>query len=398
MSTKAWHLRQDGKSFPVQVHLYCMSDPDLMSEADVASFIIKTDSKDKELAFEVLDAYMAMLIEDTIHYDADSEGIEAEITKQLNHLPYHFAYPLPIDQMIQIHRSENHFNDVDSLYEYIDSVRERLSDLQAAIAQSFNQQFCRVRFGGKYNSSEGNNSIWFRISSVGYNWANTIYCWVAEHYRSLHIDNVTICRDPESDSGYFNDGSDYFYKARDGAVYYLMDIDEYLQEEHEHSVVFDATSINAGVRIFVKSELNKGATFADLTRVLSSENINCDLGSVIGQMMRKEIESDYIASSEWSDGLNTRTKGKVVKATKLIEAEFPFITVVNVDCNPRANTRGKMVGFEMIFKVESEIELLDHIEISIVSTKELGVVSAETLLRLFRIELNDYIRFHNVVI
>ena len=42
----AWHLRQDGKFFPVQVHLYAMGDGDLSSEAEVASFLLKTDSED----------------------------------------------------------------------------------------------------------------------------------------------------------------------------------------------------------------------------------------------------------------------------------------------------------------------------------------------------------------
>ena len=51
----AWHLRQDGKFFPVQVHLYAMGDGDLSSEAEVAAFLLKTNSEDKRLARRVID-------------------------------------------------------------------------------------------------------------------------------------------------------------------------------------------------------------------------------------------------------------------------------------------------------------------------------------------------------
>ena len=60
MSTTAWHLRNDGNFFPIIVHIYPMQDETLASEAEVASFIISTNSKDQEYAKFVLDAFMAL--------------------------------------------------------------------------------------------------------------------------------------------------------------------------------------------------------------------------------------------------------------------------------------------------------------------------------------------------
>lgn len=401
--TKAWHLRQDGKAFPVQVHLYPMQDEDLSSEAEVAAFIIKTGSKGQGISKYVLDAWMAMLIENVVNYDADSDDILHCISEQLGKLPYKFAYPLSVAELLAIHESENNYNDIDTLYEFIDAVRDKLSDIQLEIKQVINQQFCRVRYGGKYNSTAGNTGIWFRVSSIGYNWANTIYIFTIENYRQLGIETITVCRDPESDHGFSASDDDYFYRAKDGAVYYNMPIEEFLQEEHEHSIVFSASSINSGVLAFIRSELSKGE---NLNRIYSSIRPNLltnvseaySPNRVWKRFVREEESTQCICASEWSDNLNTRTGAKVGKIKRMINEEFPEIVVADVDCKPRANSKGNMVGFEMIFTLESEIEKLDHLQLSVVSSRGLQDVLAETVVRLFRIEYNDFVKFANIMV
>lgn len=397
-TTKAWHLRQDGKAFPVNVHLYVMDDPDLSSEAEVASFLIKTESSDTDLAKYVLDAWMAILIEDIVAYDATSDDIDELIGKTVDNLPYKFPYALTSSELVQIHKSCNHYSDVDKLYEFIDGVRANLANLSKAIEHSINQQFCRVRFGGKYNSTSGDGGIWFRISSTNYNWANTIYIFVTEMRRKLGISNVTICRDPESDNGYASDAQDYFYKAKDGSVYYQMNINEYLEEEHEHSPVFNSTELGAGIIASIRNELRNGNTLNSVLAVLAESNINVEPERIWKSFVRREIENNYVASSEWSDGLNTRTGAKVNKVKRMIHEEFPEIEVADVDYNPRANSKGKMVGFELMITLKSDVSELDGLVINVASTKALGDVLAETIVRLFRIEYKDYLKYQNISI
>lgn len=267
--TRAWHLRQDGEAFPVKVHIYCMNDEDLSSEAEASAFIISTKSKDQEYAEYVLDAWMALLIEDEVRYDVDKEGISRAIEKALKSLPYHFQYPLNTSSLISIHEKLNNYYDIDTLYDFIDKVREEIDDIQETIKRSFNQQFCRVRYGGQYNSVAGNSEIWFRVSSVGYNWVDTIYVFTSSIRRAYQISHISICRDSESD----NTEVEYFYKAKDGTLYKHLPIDEYLEEEHEHSPVFDSVNINRGFLSTLRGLLESGTGYYDSITFLEIEGI-----------------------------------------------------------------------------------------------------------------------------
>lgn len=264
---KAWHLRQDGKAFPVKVHIYCMGDEDLSSEAEAAAFIINTNSQDINVAEYTLDAWMALLIEQEVSYDADELAIEEAIKSELGKLPYKFQYPLSVDTLVSIHKKQKNYNDVDTLYEFTDKVRDSIFDVQENIRRSINQQFCRVRYGGQYNSLAGNNEIWFRVSSVGYNWANTIYEYTSSIKRSYNIQSISICRDAESDEG-FDSNNEYFYKAKDGTLYQHMPIDEFLREEHEHSMYFESINVGEGIIKTFRDYLARGNSYIDTAKYM----------------------------------------------------------------------------------------------------------------------------------
>ena len=57
-------------------------------------------------------------------------------------------------------------------YDEVEANKEQIWQKQS---RSINQQFIRVRLGGQYDTNKGNNEIWFRVGSVGYNWINQIY-------------------------------------------------------------------------------------------------------------------------------------------------------------------------------------------------------------------------------
>lgn len=397
--SNAWHLRNDGKAFPVTVHVYPMQDENLASEAEVASFIIATDSQDQEYAKYVLDAFMALQIENIVSYDANEENIDSSIMDALAHLPFKFAYPLENGDMLEIHKSQNNFHDIDSLYDFIDEVRDDLENIWITISESFNQQFCRVRYGGQFNSQAGNNGIWFRIASVGYNWDNVIYTFASEMRKKLNIEYITICRDPESDYGdqYIDESTEsYFYKAKDGTAYYYMPIDEFFTEEHEKNPVFSSTDIGAGVIYSIRKELAKGKSLlCAYDKVMSATGVD-HIRDYRPKLLRNELNYRCISASQWFDELNTRTKMKLSKMKNAIKQDYPEIIDMDIDFQPRENRNGNPVGFELICTLMSDHPQIDNQIVSIVSTKSLSSTMADRLVSLFKREYDDFLEFANI--
>ncbi len=223
----AWMLRSDGKEFEVQQHPYCMGDEDLSSEADVASFILKTESRDKELAAEVLDAYCVLRLRERKVTEP-----ERELKEELSSLPYHL-YLRP-EEIYMVHEERGRLINREEYYRELKRVEEKAEELRKKMKRSLSQQFCRVRFGGQYNTRRGNRELWFRISSVEFDWADIIYGFTARKYRELGAERVYICRDAESD----DTENEVFYRAKDGTLYEGMDIEEFLSGEHEKNPVF----------------------------------------------------------------------------------------------------------------------------------------------------------------
>ena len=386
----AWHLRQDGKAFPVQVHLYAMGDGDLSSEAEVAAFLLKTNSADKQLSQYVIDAWLALCLEDKVKYDDTEEDIIDAIRNLPNELPYHFAYPLTGDELVKIHIATNNFNDVDTLYEFIDKILiEEFDDLCLKIRRSINQQFCRVRIGGKLNSVRGSNSLWVRISSVGFNWRDVIYTFVTDIYRSRRISDISICRDPESD----NTEVDYFYKAKDGQQYYHMPIQEYLTEEHESSPIFDATQLDVGRGVYAKlwSMFQQGATYVAATESIKEDDAvpNRDFWSYFIRKERKQC----IENSEWLDSLNRRNQRKMLEVKNIILSMFPEIADIDIDFDVRENTKGNEVGYQLIFVITFADAGKKPLTLSVASNRPLNNSTARVIARKFQIEYTDYLRF-----
>ena len=371
-----------------------MGDSDLSSEAEVAAFIISSNSSDIDLAEYVLDAWMAMLIEYSVDYNDGELAIEDKIKTALTKLPYRFLYPLTLDQYLDIHRHCNNYKDVGQLYDFLDKVRDNISEISDSIKHSLNQQFCRVRYGGQYNSKEGNSEIWFRVSSVSYNWANTIYVFASDAKIKYKIDYITICRDYESDNGEAEGKPEYFYKAKDGAMYYHMPIDEFLAEEHEHTLVFSSSELNSGVLATIQHELSKGNTLYNILSALETSGAPYRK-PVWDYLVRKET-SKCIDSSVYFDNLPNRTKNKLNQVKHMILDQYPEIAAIDIDSKSRANRAGKDVGFEMIFELESEYECIDHLQVSIVSSKALCDVMAPSLFRMFSREYSDFLNFSKI--
>lgn len=394
MKTVAWMLRNDGAAFECIQHLYCMRDADLSSEAEVASFIVSTNSKDKELCYYVLDAWMAMLIENSVSYDADESEIDSQLEIALNNLHYKFPYPLTVSEYVDIHRSQNNYTDIDTLYNFIDDVRLNIETIWSDMEHSLSQQFCRVRYGGQYNSPGGNSTIWFRISSVGFNWANIIYIFTSEYRNKLGIDKITICRDYESDNGDNTDEPEYFYKAKDGAIYYDMPVDEFLQEEHEHSLVFSKKSLNAGVIATIRNRLSLGDTEYEIACAFGTSNIPLSSAVYSWKRFIRQEQLKCIDASEFLDTAPRRTQSKIRIVMRKIQDLYPEIKSLDVDAKPYNNSKGKPLGIEYIYTISSDTPELNGLSIGTAFTK--SSITPDMMLRQFMREYDSYLEYKKI--
>lgn len=269
----AWMIRNDGHAFPVEVHLY--SDGDWVSLADIASFIISTNSRDKDYMKQVIIYWMTSLLEDL---DEDSFDMKKVLSDYLHEYPEYIKYPLSIDDYMKIYNSVEHPASVSDNLKWLESID--FDEVEDKVLKSLNQQFCRVRFGGQYDTKRGNPTMWFRISSAGFDWYDIIYKFTYDYKNKLGIKYVTICRDPESDE--MDTRAAKFYKTKDGGLYKDMPVDEFLSEEHGSNPVFESfdpetISIGIGIRRFTRIMLCTGHTLIEMhNKVPSVMTINFD--------------------------------------------------------------------------------------------------------------------------
>ena len=395
MPNTAWMLRQGGDAFGVMHHFYVMDDEDLSSEAEVAAFLIATESKDQDLAKYILDAWMAMLIENEVPYDGEEAEIEDAIEKAIKVLPYSFQYPLSATELINIHRECNQYDNVGALYDFVDDVRTKRASLSKRIKDSLNQQFCRSRYGGQYNTVRGNRELWFRISSTGYNWVNDIYIWTADHYKGLGATSITICRDYESDYGEDEGHSEYFYTARDGSVYRNMPIMEFLAEEHDTRPVFDSSELGYSPNYYDLAR--DGYTRDECDTILGSKFLDLEASTENMVIKEKEIRCVSEIRANLIQQYPTRTQIRLNQMCSKIKGQFPELASVDIiEINPRENRAGKMVASEVVFYCESDIPELDSLKVSIILNRGIKDTTVGDVVRHFRIEYNDYKKFKGV--
>lgn len=66
------------------------------------------------------------------------------------------------------------------------------------VALDLNEEFIRVRFGGKYHTEPGNRKLYFRVSSENYNWSRVMDEFSNRSYPQLHWEKCIMMVDQES--------------------------------------------------------------------------------------------------------------------------------------------------------------------------------------------------------
>ena len=235
MESIAYHLRQDGMYFPVTAHIYCSGDGTLMGEAEAAEFIIDSNSSGEHLAKQVLDAWMGIMVSKLCPMAPDNLEVSTFIVPAISNSQNLMEYRLTDEEMLAIHEKCNNYHTMGELRAYLCNVD--IDALQTNIMTLLDQDFCRVRYGGIYDS-HGEPELWIRISSVGVSWNDTIRSFVNKYKQTQKVERITICRDrqaPEDPKGNYvctYEGLKV-YKADDGMLYLHMPIGEYLSMNND---------------------------------------------------------------------------------------------------------------------------------------------------------------------
>ena len=193
----AYMIRSDGKEFPVTVHLYGAKD-DVEETLFAAEWLYDhTQFQSVKKLIEKFVAAFAIYLDPDIKKENLVQEIVPTLLYQMNHIGYRVLSP----EFIK--RPPLETIDLKSL--------PFIQTLNQMVITELNQEFLRARYGGMYDSDSPGGEMYFRVSSVGFNWFPIIWNFVYK-YRS-QISSVTIVKDPES-TGL----SGYYYKIDGEAV------------------------------------------------------------------------------------------------------------------------------------------------------------------------------------
>lgn len=391
-------LRQDSQYFRCNSHLYGSQDTDMWETAAAAMFIIYTKSKDIELAAEAVDTWLAIQVAEVADFeDTESDLAQVYIDTVIDDMPYKFEYMLSSDEILKIHRQINAWSDVRSLLNFIRSKpASKIVELCDKVSESLNQQFCRVRYGGKYNSDTGSEEIWFRISSIGFNWVNVIYEFASEFKNRLNIRYISVCRDFEADLQYGYTEHEVFYKAKDGILYHRMPIDEFLASKHENNPVFASVSLMHGPIYACRCHIRSGGTFNSFEKLLKHEGMNSNIYMLRKRLLSEERNVSCAIDPEFKSTISTKLGTKLSKLIQTITDRYPEIIDIDIHYESSPNLRGKDKGFELSYTIRSYYKSIDGVTITSSFTKPLNTVSSDVLLRFFSMEYLDYLKFRHI--
>lgn len=177
----AYMIREDGKAIPVAYHPYATDGADYA--IDIVPWLFEnTLYKSTQLDCRNFTAAYMQYNELTIEDLEDDWG---------------FNCP----------KGLVNFHEVDNVV-----TETQLETLAKKLNDDLNEEFCRARFGGTYNSDDlSTGEMVFRISSNHFNWFDVIWKFVYDHSM---VKYVTIVRDLEATGTdkVYRDGRDEFYR------------------------------------------------------------------------------------------------------------------------------------------------------------------------------------------
>lgn len=181
----AWMIKNDGAEIPVTTHIY--ADEEEFDELlALAYFLWEHDPGSHQIVLKYLGDWVRSILKcqppkNKHIWDAIDEAVKEYLSlKPYRIFPNSFAEVIA-NNAVQVHcLSSNEFLPVEGI-DLIDTL---------------NQRFLRARYGGRKNTVQGCRDMYFRPSSIGYDWFPIIRGFVERH--TDMIETVTIVRDFES--------------------------------------------------------------------------------------------------------------------------------------------------------------------------------------------------------
>lgn len=186
----AWMLRRDGKAIQVPVHAYG-------DEEDPEYILMNAEwLYDNTSSVETKNDIISLLAIYAINNDC------VDVSTFANYVIEHDYLQIKVKFLEKIYSElEKAIDDA------ISSDFRNEEYYNKKVIDDLNQEFCRVRAGGVYDSDGSLGDLYFRTSSSGFNWFDVIWEFVYKLYKQNKVSTVTIVRDKEStseDKVYYN--------------------------------------------------------------------------------------------------------------------------------------------------------------------------------------------------
>lgn len=187
LGTTAWMVRRDGSIFPVVQHIY--GNPEDVEETLFAAEWLYERTRRRQTRKDI-EAFVRMwglqFAEET-----NGEGLKNRIYHRMEERPYPFITRQFADKIVDIIAEwKDHNGHADETMDINGYCRQVTLDL--------NEEFLRVRFGGKYHTEPGNQTLYFRVSSENYNWSRVIREFDDHVCSQLHSEGFIVMVDQES--------------------------------------------------------------------------------------------------------------------------------------------------------------------------------------------------------
>ena len=184
----AWMLRRDGKAIQVPVHAY--------GDEEDSEYVLMNAEwlYDNTNSTETKNDVISLLAIYAVNNDCVDVSTFANYAIEHDYL------------QIKVKFLEKIYNELEkAIDDAINSDFHHEEYYNKKVIDDLNQEFCRVRAGGLYDSDGSLGDIYFRTSSTRFNWFDVIWQFVYD--RRKNISTVTIVRDKEStgeDNVYYN--------------------------------------------------------------------------------------------------------------------------------------------------------------------------------------------------
>lgn len=186
----AWMLRKDGKAIQVPVHAYGdEEDPEYILMNAEWLYNNTSSNETKSDIINLLAVY-------AVNNDCVDVSTFANYVIENDYL------------QIKVKFLEKIYNNLEKAIDFTISGKNYNEEyFNKKVINDLNQEFCRVRAGGVYDSDGSLGDLYFRTSSNNFNWFNVIWEFVYNLYKQHKVETVTIVRDKEStdeDKVYYN--------------------------------------------------------------------------------------------------------------------------------------------------------------------------------------------------